>query len=84
MVCLIMGAIWRKEAWVDYWSWDRRETWAFVTCAAYLGYIHSRLKRKIKSNQIALWFVIIAFILLMITWIGVNYLPSAQSSVHVY
>ncbi len=84
MLGLLMGAIWAKEAWGHYWSWDPKETWAFITCAAYLGYIHIRLKRNKKTNNLALWFVIIAFILLMITWIGVNYLPSAQHSVHVY
>lgn len=84
MLGLLMGAIWAKEAWGHYWSWDPKETWAFVTCAAYLGYIHIRLRRTRQSNRVALWFVIIAFILLMITWIGVNYLPSAQGSVHVY
>ena len=84
MLGLLMGAIWAKEAWGHYWSWDPKETWAFVTCTAYLGYIHIRLRRNKQSSVVALWFVILAFILLMITWIGVNYLPSAQGSVHVY
>ncbi|MFC2322086.1 hypothetical protein [Tannerella forsythia] len=26
----------------------------------------------------------ISFVWLMITWIGVNYLPAAQGSIHVY
>ena len=84
MLGLLMGAIWAKEAWGHYWSWDPKETWAFITSAAYLSYIHIRLRSSSKSNRVALWFVILAFILLMITWIGVNYLPSAQNSVHVY
>ncbi len=84
MLGLLMGAIWAKQAWGHYWSWDPKETWAFVTCSAYLAYIHIRLNRDRISNNVALWFVIIAFILLMITWIGVNYLPSAQGSIHVY
>ena len=84
MLGLLMGAIWAKQAWGHYWSWDPKETWAFVTCASYLGYIHIRLKKTPKSNSIALWFVILAFILLMITWIVVIYLPSSQVSVPVY
>ncbi|MGL5785466.1 MAG: cytochrome c biogenesis protein CcsA [Bacteroidales bacterium] len=84
MLGLLMGAIWAKEAWGHYWSWDPKETWAFVTSAAYLAYIHIRLKRAKSADTVALWFVPLAFILLMITWIGVNYLPSAQGSVHVY
>ncbi len=84
MLGLLMGAIWAKDAWGHYWSWDPKETWAFVTCAAYIGYIHLRLKQTHLLKQCALWLLPIAFILLMITWIGVNYLPSAQGSIHVY
>ncbi len=80
---MLMGAVWAKEAWGHYWSWDPKETWAFVTSMAYLAYIHLRLQGQ-KTEKAALWLVPIAFVLLMITWTGVNYLPSAQGSVHVY
>jgi cytochrome c biogenesis factor len=29
MLGLILGALWAKEAWGHYWSWDPKETWAF-------------------------------------------------------
>jgi ABC-type transport system involved in cytochrome c biogenesis permease subunit len=80
---MLMGCVWAKEAWGHYWSWDPKETWAFVTAVAYLAYIHLRLSEK-KYEKLALWLLPVAFILLMITWIGVNYLPSAQGSIHVY
>ena len=82
MLGLLMGAVWAKEAWGNYWSWDPKETWAFITCTAYLVYLHMRL--HCKYEKFTLWMLPIAFILLMITWIGVNYLPSAQGSIHVY
>lgn len=80
---MLMGAIWAKEAWGHYWSWDPKETWAAVTWLGYLVYIHYRLKRK-ASNRTSMIILIIAFILLQICWYGVNYLPSAQQSVHTY
>ncbi len=80
---MLMGCVWAKEAWGHYWSWDPKETWAFVTSMAYLAYIHLRLQGK-KQEKIALWLLPVAFILLLITWIGVNYLPAAQGSIHVY
>jgi len=80
---LLMGAVWAKEAWGHYWEWDPKETWAFITSFAYLAYIHLRLLGK-KHEKLALWLLPIAFILLIITWIGVNYLPAAQKSTHVY
>lgn len=79
---LLMGALWAKEAWGHYWSWDPKETWAFITCAGYLVYIHLRLQNK--HPKLTLWMLPISFVLLMITWVGVSYLPAAQNSVHVY
>lgn len=82
MLGLLMGALWAKEAWGNYWSWDPKETWAFVTCASYLIYIHLRLQNR--HPKFTLWMLPISFIMLMITWIGVNYLPAAQNSIHIY
>ncbi len=80
---MLMGAVWAKQAWGHYWEWDPKETWALVTALAYLAYIHLRLagSRHLKA---AMWLLPVAFVLLLITWLGVNYLPSAQGSVHVY
>ena len=82
MLGMLMGCVWAKEAWGHYWAWDPKETWALVTAAAYLVYIHMRLQKY--HPKFTLWMLPIAFILLLITWIGVNYLPSAQTSIHVY
>jgi len=80
---MLMGAIWAKEAWGHYWSWDPKETWAAITWIGYLIYIHYRLKRS-SSNKIAMVILIIAFVMLQICWYGVNYLPSAKQSIHTY
>ena len=80
---LLFGALWAKEAWGHYWTWDPKETWAFITWTAYLIYIHYRFKH-FKNQKQAMWILIIAFILLLICWFGVNYLPTAQNSVHTY
>ena len=81
---MLFGALWAKEAWGHYWSWDPKETWAAITWIAYLVYIHYR---HIPSHRerLALWMLIISFVLLQMCWWGINYLPSAQgSSVHTY
>jgi ABC-type transport system involved in cytochrome c biogenesis permease subunit len=83
-VGMLFGALWAKEAWGHYWSWDPKETWAAITWFAYLIYIHYR--RLPNSNQrLALWCLVVAFVLLQMCWWGINYLPSAQAtSVHTY
>jgi ABC-type transport system involved in cytochrome c biogenesis permease subunit len=81
---MLFGALWAKEAWGHYWSWDPKETWAAITWLCYLVYLHYRLYRP-SSLRPALWILVIAFILLQMCWWGINYLPSAQgSSIHTY
>ena len=81
---MLFGALWAKEAWGHYWSWDPKETWAAITWFAYLAYIHYRLYPK-SNPRVALWMLLVAFVLLQMCWWGINYLPSAQgTSVHTY
>jgi len=80
---LIFGALWAKEAWGHYWTWDPKETWAFLTWMGYMIYMHYRYHRPANING-PIWTLTLAFVILLIAWFGVNYLPSAQSSVHVY
>ncbi len=80
---LLFGALWAKQAWGHYWTWDPKETWAFLTWLGYLFYIHLRYNHP-KKVAWPLWVLSFAFVVLLIAWFGVNYLPSAQNSVHVY
>ncbi|MBR3626495.1 MAG: cytochrome c biogenesis protein CcsA [Bacteroidaceae bacterium] len=83
-VGMLFGALWAKEAWGHYWSWDPKETWAAITWLAYLLYIHYRLMPK-HQPHLALWHLLVCFVLLQMCWWGINYLPSAQgTSVHTY
>ena len=79
---LIFGALWAKEAWGHYWTWDPKETWAFLSWLAYLGYLHA-FRYKIENRKLQ-WYLALAFVVLLVCWFGVNYLPSAQNSVHTY
>ena len=81
---MLFGALWAKEAWGHYWSWDPKETWAAITWFAYLIYVHYR-QIPTHKPKLALWVLLISFVLLQMCWWGINYLPAAQgSSVHVY
>lgn len=79
---MLMGMIWAEQAWGHYWTWDPKETWALATAFACLIHIHMR--RRDYAPRTTLWMLPLAFLLLMVTWIGVNYLPAAQGSIHVY
>ena len=80
---MLSGSIWAKAAWGHFWNWDPKETWALITWTVYLIYIHVRLYRK---GGTVLWYLLLifAFACLQMCWWGVNLLPSAQNSIHVY
>ncbi len=80
---MLSGALWAKEAWGHYWNWDPKETWALVTWLAYMLYIHLRLLGSGSRKALCL-LLIFCFICLQMCWWGVNYLPTAQDSVHIY
>lgn len=80
---LAFGALWAKEAWGHYWTWDPKETWAFLTWAAYLCLLHVDRERGLTPRQ-ALLGIGAAFVVVLGCWFLVNELPSAQASVHTY
>ena len=80
---MVMGALWAKEAWGDYWTWDPKETWAAATWLGYLLYLH--LRPQTKDYNVTFALLIFSFLMLQMCWYGINYLPSAQGmSVHTY
>ena len=85
---MLTGAIWAKDAWGAYWSWDAKEAWAAVTWGLYLVAIHLALRPSTYTSQ---WqkrtyyiIIVVAFLALQMCWWGVNYLPTAAASVHAY
>ena len=80
---MLTGALWAKEAWGEFWSWDAKESWAAVTWMLYMLSIHLRLMGK-TDKRLNGAVLIIAFLALQMCWYGVNYLPSATESIHIY
>lgn len=81
---MLIGAVWAKDAWGHYWSWDPKETWAAATWLGFLVYIHYRSHRPRKFRN-ALLVLVFSFVLLQVCWYGINYLPSAKGvSIHTY
>jgi ABC-type transport system involved in cytochrome c biogenesis permease subunit len=70
---IVLGAIWAEQAWGRYWSWDPKETWALITWIIYAIYLHVHRSREWKGAA-ARWMVIGGFILVLFTFLGVNYL----------
>lgn len=80
---LVFGALWAREAWGHYWTWDPKETWAFITWAAYVAVLHLE-ERYLLSPKRHLILLSSAFLLVLGCWFLMNSLPAAQTSVHSY
>jgi len=80
---LLFGALWAKEAWGSYWTWDPKETWAFLTWAGYTGVLHWRRARPAQATAGA-WSLVALWGVLLLAWFAVGYLPGGANSVHVY
>lgn len=79
---MLCGAVWAQYAWGSWWEWDPKECWAAATWLLSLSAIHIPGKKKRKWLYMLL--VVFSFLAIQITWYGVNWLPSAQFSMHTY
>lgn len=82
-VGLVVGALWAKSAWGDYWVWDPKENWSLITWLIYLVYLHVRTTPGWKDKHSA-WLLIVGFAAVIFTYLGMNMLPTADQSAHVY
>jgi len=75
---IMTGSIWAHYAWGSYWSWDPKETWSLITWLIYAIMLHARYVRGWRGRRMAIM-AIIGFICVLITYLGVNYLPGLHS-----
>ena len=68
---ILSGAVWANEAWGSYWSWDPKETWAFLTWLVYAIYLHTRLNKGWEGKKPAV-IASLGFVVVWICYLGVN------------
>ncbi len=80
---LALGSMWGKAAWGDYWTWDPKENWALITWLLYLVYLHLRYVRGLHGKR-SMAVLVMCFAAVVFTYLGMNLLPTAENSLHVY
>lgn len=68
-----LGGIWANESWGRYWSWDPKETWAFISVIIYAFVLHVRLIPKMRGKYLFNLLSLISFSAVIMTYFGVNY-----------
>lgn len=76
---ILSGAIWANEAWGSYWSWDPKETWAFITWLVFAFYIHTRLQKGWRGKYSAS-VASFGFFVVWVCYLGVNLLGKGLHS----
>lgn len=80
---ITLGAVWADTAWGRYWGWDPKETWAFITWVTFTVYLHTRMVLGWRGRWSAAA-CLIGFVMVLITWLGVSYLPWFAGGLHTY
>jgi cytochrome c-type biogenesis protein CcsB len=76
---IIAGGVWANEAWGSYWSWDPKETWAFITWLVFAAYLHARITRGWQGRKPAI-LAAIGFVVVWVCYLGVNLLGKGLHS----
>lgn len=64
---LVLGAVWGKICWGDWWQYDPKETWSLATWLVYAAYFHFRSRPKVAKALLAFGAVMVV---LTLTWVN--------------
>ena len=69
---LILGSVWGKLAWGDYWGWDPKELWSLASWLVYVGYFHWRYMFGTRHPRINSAWAMAGLAVIVITLLWVN------------
>ena len=71
---IFIGAVWANVSWRRYWGWDPKEVWALITMLIYSLGIHQGSLKWFRNPKHFHIFCILAFLSVLVTYFGVNFL----------
>lgn len=77
---IFIGAVWANVSWGRYWGWDPKEVWSLITMLVYALALHPRSLPWFHRTMFFHVFCITAFITVLITYFGVNFLLGGMHS----
>ena len=77
---IFLGAIWANVSWGTYWSWDPKEVWALITFMVYAVALHTQSLPALAKPRAYHLYMLLAFLVLIMTYFGVNYFLSGMHS----
>lgn len=77
---IFVGAVWANISWGRYWGWDPKETWALITMLVYSAALHTSSLSCFRRPMFFHYFMIVAFLTVLITYFGVNFILGGMHS----
>ncbi|MBQ7533281.1 MAG: cytochrome c biogenesis protein CcsA [Bacteroidales bacterium] len=77
---IIIGAMWANISWGTYWGWDPKETWSLITLMVYATALHKTMAPGLQKPMNFHIFCIFAFLSVLMTYFGVNYILGGMHS----
>ena len=77
---IFIGAIWANMSWGRYWGWDPKEVWALITLLVYCFALHGRSLSWFRNPRHFHLFMVLAFLTVLMTYFGVNFLLGGMHS----
>jgi ABC-type transport system involved in cytochrome c biogenesis permease subunit len=81
---LLLGAVWGKIAWGDYWNWDPKELWSLISWLVFLGYFHFRYMYGKRFPRINASLVLAGLVAIILTLLWVNLANLFKGGMHSY
>ena len=82
-VGLVLGAVWGKLAWGNWWNFDPKELWSLASWLVYLVYLHVRSAGLVRRPRVLAALVLLGFVVVIVTLLWVNLSP-LFSGLHSY
>lgn len=77
---IFLGAVWANVSWGRYWAWDPKEVWALITFMVYSVGFHSDSIKILRNPKFFHWYMLLAFLTILMTYFGVNYVLGGMHS----
>lgn len=77
---IVLGAVWANQSWGRYWAWDPKEVWALITFMVYGLAFHSQSLGWFRRPCFFHGYMVAAFLVVLMTYFGVNYLLGGMHS----
>ena len=77
---IFIGAVWANQSWGRYWGWDPKETWALITMLVYAFPLHDASLAFFRRPKVFHWYVLCAFLSVLVTYFGVNFFMAGLHS----